>query len=276
MLHKNDGSVEISQLEKTNKKLVRRLRRSVWKVQEEFGIVQEGDKIVACLSGGKDSYTMLDMLMNLKIGGGIDFEIVAVNLDQKQPGFPEHILPRYLENYGVPYHILEKNTYKIVQEKLNPDQTMCSLCSRLRRGTIYEYARLIGANKIALGHHMDDALETFFLNLFFGGKLESMPAKYMTDDQSLTVIRPLVYSEESDIDEYAKLRQFPIIPCNLCGSQPGMQRQIIKKMLNDWEANHPGRKRTIMTSLKNVHLSHLFDRDVFDFADLSKEFQELI
>jgi len=267
-------SVDIKLLEKINMKLVRKLRRSVWKVQEEFTLVEEGDKILACLSGGKDSYTMLDMLLNLRDGSEMNFEIIAVTLDQKQPDYPEHVLPQFLKQYGVSYKILEKNTYKIVQEKLGGDQTMCSLCSRLRRGTIYEYARNIGANKIALGHHMEDVLETFFLNLFYGGKLESMPAKYLTDDQMITVIRPLVYCEESDIKEYADLRRFPIIPCNLCGSQPKMQRQIIKKMLNDWEAGHPGRKRTIMTSLKNVHLSHLFDKKTFDFNDLFKEFQQ--
>jgi tRNA 2-thiocytidine biosynthesis protein TtcA len=265
--------MDIKSLEKSNMKLVRRLRKSVWEVQEQFQVIENGDKIIACLSGGKDSYTMLDMLMNIRNSESVKFELIAINLDQKQPGFPENILPEYLEDYGVPYKILEKNTYQIVQDKLESHQTMCSLCSRLRRGTIYEYARAVGANKIALGHHREDVLETFLLNLFFGGKLEAMPPKYLTDDQQLSVIRPLVFCEESLIKEYSDLREFPIIPCNLCGSQPKLQRQLMKKMLNDWEREFPGRKQTIMTSLKNVHASHLFDKEAFDFHDLFKEFQ---
>ena len=185
--------MKIEELEKKHLKLVRNLRKKVWKVQEEFQLVEPGDKILVCLSGGKDSYTMLDMMMNIRQASECDFEIIAVNLDQKQPGFPEHVLPEFLEEYGVPYKILERNTYRIVQEKLKPNQTMCSLCSRLRRGTIYEYARDVGANKIALGHHREDVLETFFLNLFFSGKLEAMPPKYLVDDGDITVIRPLVY-----------------------------------------------------------------------------------
>lgn len=257
--------MRIVDLEKSHMKLVRKLRKTVWKVQEEFVLVEEGDKILVCLSGGKDSYTLLDMMMNLQKGSDFDFQIIAVNLDQKQPGFPEQVLPDFLTEYGVPFKILQKNTYKIVQDKLSENQTMCSLCSRLRRGTIYEYAREIGANKIALGHHREDVLETFFLNLFFGGKLESMPPKYLTDTQDITVIRPLVYTPEALIADYAELREFPIIPCNLCGSQPKMQRQMIKQMLNDWEKEYPDRKEIIMTSLKNVHASHLFDRQAFDF-----------
>ena len=265
--------MEINSLEKSHMKLVRGLRKSVWEVQEEYNIIEDGDKILVCLSGGKDSYTMLDMLMNIQNGSALKFEIIAVNLDQKQPGFPMHILPNFLEDYGVDFKILEKNTYGIVKEKLDDNQTMCSLCSRLRRGTIYEYAREVGANKIALGHHREDVLETFLLNLFFGGKLEAMPPKYMTDDQQLTVIRPLVYCSESLILDYANLREFPIIPCNLCGSQPKLQRQMIKEMLSTWEDEYPGRKQTIMTSLKNIHFSHLYDRNAFDFHDLLKEFQ---
>lgn len=233
--------MEISFLEKSHKKLIRGLRRTVWNVQEEFSIVEEGDKILVCISGGKDSYTMLDMLVNIYKAADIKFELIAVNLDQKQPGFPKDILPEYLENYGIEYKILEKNTYKIVKDKLEDQKTMCSLCSRLRRGTIYEYARDIGANKIALGHHREDVLETFFLNLFFGGKLEAMPPKYITDDRQLTVIRPLVYASEALIKEYALLREFPIIPCNLCGSQPKLQRQQIKEMLSSWEHEYPDR-----------------------------------
>ncbi len=262
--------MQIEQLEKEHLKLVRRLRKHVWKVQEEFTLIQPGDKVLACLSGGKDSYTMLDMLVNIQQAFENSFEIIAVNLDQKQPDFPEDVLPRFLEEYGVAYKILEKNTYRIVKEKLGEQQTMCSLCSRLRRGTIYEYGREIGANKVALGHHREDVLETFFLNLFFGGKLEAMPPKYLTDDESLTVIRPLAYCPESMITEYAQLREFPIIPCNLCGSQPKLQRQIIKEMLNLWERDYPDRKEIIMTSLKNVHLSHLYDKSQFDFDRLKE------
>lgn len=257
--------METNVIEKSHMKLVRRVRRNVWKVQEEYNLVAEGDKILVCLSGGKDSYTMLDMLVNIQKASAFKFELIAVNLDQKQPDFPDHILPEYLENYGIEYKILQKNTYKIVQDKLGDQKTMCSLCSRLRRGTIYEYARKIGANKIALGHNREDVLETFFLNLFFGGKLEAMPPKYRTDDGQLTVIRPLVYCPEALIREYAELREFPLIPCNLCGSQPKLQRQIIKKMINDWEHEYPDRKEIILTSLKNVHHSHLFDKKAFDF-----------
>jgi tRNA 2-thiocytidine biosynthesis protein TtcA len=265
--------MEIKPLEKSHMKLVRGLRRAVWKVQEEFDVVEEGDKILVCLSGGKDSYTMLDMLVNIQQASGNNFELIAVNLDQKQPGFPAQILPDFLENYGTPFKILEKNTYKIVQEKLGENKTMCSLCSRLRRGTIYEYAKSIGANKIALGHHREDVLETFFLNLFFGGKLETMPPKYQTDDEQLMVIRPLIYCAEEQIKEYAELREFPIIPCNLCGSQPKLQRQIIKGMINEWEKTYPDRKEIIMTSLKNVHHSHLLDKKAFDFMGLVNDFK---
>ena len=263
--------MEISHIENLHIKLVRGLRKKVWQVQEEFEIIEEGDKILVCLSGGKDSYTMLDMMLNLRKGSPFDFELIAVNLDQKQPGYPEHVLPEFLESYGVDYVTLEKNTYRIVKEKLGENQTMCSLCSRLRRGTIYEYARKIGANKIALGHHREDVLETFFLNLFFGGKLEAMPPKYLNDEGDITVIRPLVYAPESTIAEFAALREFPIIPCNLCGSQPKLQRQLVKKMLNDWENEYPDRKEIIMTSLKNAHLSHLYDKKRFDFRQLNDE-----
>ena len=263
--------MDIQSLEKTHQKLVRKLRKSVWEVQEEFNLIEDGDKVLVCLSGGKDSYTMLDMVMNLLHGGGPQFELIAVNLDQKQPGFPAEVLPRFLAEYGVRYTVLEKDTYRVVTDKLGEQQTMCSLCSRLRRGTIYEYARKIGANKIALGHHREDVLETFLLNLFFSGKLESMPPKYLTDDGLLTVIRPLVYCPESDIAEYAQLREFPIIPCNLCGSQPKMQRQMIKQMMDNWDEEYPDRKQIMMTALKNVHTSHLFDRGIFDFNDLSQK-----
>ena len=260
--------MELNLLEKSHMKLVRGLRHAVWKVQNEFEIVEDGDKILVCLSGGKYSYTMLDMLVNIQNARGVNFELIAINLDQKQPGFPSHILPEYLDNFGITYKILEKNTYRIVQEKLDENATMCSLCSRLRRGTIYEYAKSIDANKIALGHHREDVLETFFLNLFFGGKLESMPPKYLTDDGQLTVIRPLIYCAESQIKKYSELREFPIIPCNLCGSQPKIQRQIMKQILNSWENEYPDIKEIIMTSLKNVHPSHLLDKKSFDFHDI--------
>ncbi|NJN27730.1 MAG: tRNA 2-thiocytidine(32) synthetase TtcA [Cyclobacteriaceae bacterium] len=254
--------MEIALLEKTHLKLVRGLRKMVWKVQDEFDLIENGDKILVCLSGGKDSYTMLDMLVNIQNAKALDFELIAVNLDQKQPGFPAEVLPQFLEQYGIAYKILEKNTYKIVNEKLDKNQTMCSLCSRLRRGTLYEYAREIGANKIALGHHREDVLETFFLNLFFGGKLETMPPKLVNDEGQIAVIRPLVYCPEDLIRHYATLRQFPIIPCNLCGSQPKMQRQMIKTMLNQWEKEYPDRKEIIMTALKNIHPTHLYDKDI--------------
>jgi tRNA 2-thiocytidine biosynthesis protein TtcA len=267
----DDEVMEIEILEQTHFKLLRRLRKTVWKVQEEFNLVESGDKVLVCLSGGKDSFTMLDMLVNIQKAHNHSFELIVVNLDQKQPGFPAHVLPQYLEAYGIEYKILEKNTYRIVKEKLNDQQTMCSLCSRLRRGTIYEYAREIGANKIALGHHREDVLETFFLNLFFGGKLETMPARYLTDDGTLTVIRPLAYCPEALIHQYAELREFPIIPCNLCGSQPKMQRQMIKEMLNAWEREYPDRKEILMTSLKNVHTSHLYDREKHDFQNLLQQ-----
>ncbi len=263
--------MEIDLLKKSHTKLIRKLRKKVWQIQEEFKLVESGDKILVCMSGGKDSYTLLDMMMNVKRGSDLNFEMVAVNLDQKQPGFPAHILPEYLIKYGVEYKILEKNTHKIVKEKLTNGQTMCSLCSRLRRGTIYEYARNIGANKIALGHHREDVLETFFLNIFFSGKIEAMPPKYINDDGDITVIRPMAYCPEPLISEYARLRDFPIIPCNLCGSQPNLQRQIIKEMLHNWEKEYPDRREIIMTALKNVHLSHLFDRRAFDFDQMREE-----
>lgn len=249
-------------------KLVRRLRKKVWDVQEEFGLIEPGDKVMVCLSGGKDSYTMLDMLLHVQRSRRHDFEIIAVNLDQKQPGFPEEVLPRYLESIGVAYRIIERDTYSIVVEKVPEGKTMCSLCSRLRRGTLYTTAEEIGATKIALGHHREDVLETFFLNLFFSGKIEAMPAKYRTDDGKHVVIRPMVYCRESDIAAYAALQQFPIIPCNLCGSQPNMQRNVIKAMMRKWEEQFPDRTEIMLTALKNVSPSHLFDKSIYDFESL--------
>lgn len=260
--------MELSLVEEQHRKLVKRLRKSVWEAEEDFSLFQAGDKIMVCLSGGKDSYTLLDMIMHVQKVRGYDFEIIAVNLDQKQPGFPEHVLPKYLDELEVNYQILERDTYSIVVDKVPEGKTMCSLCSRLRRGTLYSYAKEIGANKVALGHHREDVLETFMMNLFFNGKLEAMPAKYLTDDEAHLVIRPLVYCKEEDIVTYSQLREFPIIPCNLCGSQEGLQRQIIKDLLNTWEQKYPDRKEIMLTALKNVHTSHLLDKDMMAFRDL--------
>jgi tRNA 2-thiocytidine biosynthesis protein TtcA len=249
-------------------KVVRDIKKSIWKANEDFNLVQEGDKILVCLSGGKDSYTMLEMLIHMQSTPLLNFEIIAVNLDQKQPGFPNHILPAYLESKGVNFKILEKDTYSVVMDKTPEGKTMCSLCSRLRRGTLYQAARELGCNKVALGHHREDILETFFLNLYFSGKLETMPPIYETDDKSLQVIRPLAYTKEKDIEAYAEYMDFPIIPCNLCGSQEGMQRQVLKKMMSEWEENYPDRKEVVFNAIKNVSPSHLLDTSIFDFSKL--------
>ncbi len=258
----------ISAIEREHNKLIKSLRKSVWKALEDFGLVLPNDKVMVCLSGGKDSYTMLDMLLHVQKVRGYDFDIVAVNLDQKQPDFPGHILPEYLESLRVDFKIVERDTYSIVKEKVPEGKTMCSLCSRLRRGTLYTVADEIGATKIALGHHREDVLETFFLNLFFSAKLEAMPPIYKTDDERHTVIRPLVFCKEEQIIDYAALRGFPIIPCNLCGSQPNMQRQVIKQMMKQWETVYPDRKEIIMTALSKVHPSHLYDKKLYDFENL--------
>lgn len=244
------------------------LRKSVWDLNEEFQLIEPGDKIMVCLSGGKDSYTMLDMLLHVQLVMNRKFEIIAVNLDQKQPDFPEHILPAYFQNLGVDYRIIERDTYRIVKEKVPEGKTMCSLCSRLRRGILYDVADDLGCNKLALGHHREDILETFFLNLFFSGKIEAMPAKFRTDDGRHVVIRPLAFCKEEQIAQYAQLREFPIIPCNLCGSQENMQRKVIKKMLIEMEETYPNRKEIIFTAMKNIHPSHMFDRSVYDFINL--------
>ncbi len=249
--------------------LTRKLRKSVWDLQDVFKIVEPGDKIMVCLSGGKDSYTMLDMLLHMQLVMGNSFEIIAVNLDQKQPGFPEHVLPEYFQSLKVPYRIVERDTYSVVVDKVPAGKTMCSLCSRLRRGILYDTAEELGCNKLALGHHREDILETFFLNLFFSGKLEAMPAKFRTDDQRHVVIRPLAFCKEADIEAYALQRQFPIIPCNLCGSQENMQRKVIKAMMLEWEEKYPNRKEIMMTALGKVHPSHLFDSDIYDFDSLT-------
>ncbi len=252
-------------------KLNKRIRRNVGKAIEDYTMIEDGDKIMVCLSGGKDSYAMLDILLALRKSAPIHFDLVAVNMDQKQPGFPEHILPAYLESLGVDFHILEKDTYSIVKEKVPEGKTTCALCSRLRRGSLYGYAESIGANKIALGHHRDDIVETLFLNMFYGAKLKSMPPKLLSDDKKNVVIRPLSYCKESDIAEFARLKEFPIIPCNLCGSQENLQRQNIKKMLTDWETEQPGRSENIFRSIANIAPSQLADNDLFDFKSLQQQ-----
>ncbi len=264
--------MKVEEISRSHLKLVRALRRGFWEAQESYHLISPGDRIMVCLSGGKDSYTLLDLMLNAQKARAGDFELLAVNLDQKQPGFPEEILPTYLSELRVPFDIIERDTYSIVEEKVPEGKTMCSLCSRLRRGTLYDYARRKGFNKLALGHHREDVLETFMMNLFFNGKLEAMPAKYTTDDGSLEVIRPMVNLKEEDIATYAALRHFPIIPCNLCGSQEGLQRQVIKDMLATWEKRYPDRKEIMLTALKNVHPSHLLDNSLFSFLPaLSQE-----
>ena len=251
------------------KRLERRLERSVGKAIADYRMIDSGDVILVCLSGGKDSYTMLEILQALKHRAPVSFELIAMNLDQKQPGFPVHVLPDYLNKKGIPFKIIEEDTYSIVKEVIPEGKTMCSLCSRLRRGIIYRVANALGANKIALGHHRDDILETFFLNLMFGGRLKTMPPKLLSDDHRHVVIRPLAYCAENDIARYARAKSFPIIPCNLCGSQENLQRQSIKIMLNDWEKTAPGRKEIMFQSLSRVTPSHLMDPMLFDFASLS-------
>jgi tRNA 2-thiocytidine biosynthesis protein TtcA len=249
-------------------KLTKRLRRLVGQAIGDFNMIEDGDRVMVCLSGGKDSYTLLDILLSLRINAPIDFELIAVNLDQKQPNYPAHVLPNYLEQLGVPYHILEKDTYSVVKSIIPEGKTMCSLCSRLRRGNLYTFAKTIGATKIALGHHRDDILETFFLNLFFGGKIKAMPAKLLSDDKENILIRPLAYCKEKDIARYAQAAAFPIIPCTLCGSQPNLQRAVIKSMLQDWDKQFPGRLETLFNALQNVAPSQLLDKSLFDFAGL--------
>jgi tRNA 2-thiocytidine biosynthesis protein TtcA len=245
-----------------------RIRKSFWDLQEEYGLIEPGDRVMACLSGGKDSYTMLDILLHAQKAMKERFDIIAVNLDQKQPGFPEEVLPAYLTQKGVKFRIVEKDTYSIVMEKTEPGKTLCTICSRLRRGILYDVASEMGITKIALGHHREDVLETFFLNLFYAGKIEAMPPKYRTDDGRHVVIRPLAYACEKDIEAFAAHQQYPIIPCNLCGSQEGLQRAAMKKMLAEWEEKFPGRSTVMMTALSNIHPSHLFDKKLHDFQSL--------
>mgnify|MGYP002630489274 FL=1 len=244
------------------------LKRDVWNAWQTYNMIENGDKVMVCLSGGKDSYTMLEMLLHYQKESNIEFSIVAVNLDQKQPGFPEEILPNYLTNLGVEFKVVEKDTYSIVVEKTLPGQTMCSLCSRLRRGNLYTMAKDVGATKIALGHHRDDALETFFMNLFNGAKLETMPAKYKTDNGEHIVIRPLIFCKEQEIEIYSEGKQFPIIPCTLCGSQENMMRKKVKIMIKEWDEEFPGRSTSVFNAMKNVKPSHLLDSELYDFNAL--------
>lgn len=250
-------------------KLQKRLRRHVGQAVVEYAMIEEGDKVMVCLSGGKDSYAMLDILLHLQRTAPIAFELVAVNMDQKQPGFPEHVLPEYLTALGVPYHIVERDTYSVVKSIIPEGKTTCGLCSRLRRGTLYGFAEEIGATKIALGHHKDDIVETLFLNLFFSGRLKAMPPKLLSDDRRNIVIRPMAFCREADIAAYAEYKQFPIIPCNLCGSQENLQRQVIKDMLAGWDEQTPGRIETIFSALQKVSPSQLADLDLFDFTGLT-------
>ena len=260
-------SIRKEQLE--SNKLQKRLRRNVGKAVADYRMIEEGDRIMVCLSGGKDSYAMLDILMNLQKNAPVQFELVAVNLDQKQPGFPEQVLPNYLDTLDIEYHILEKDTYSIVTSKIPEGKTYCSLCSRLRRGALYGFAEQIGATKVALGHHRDDIVETLFLNMFYQGKLKAMPPKLLSDDKRNVLIRPLAYCKESDLVALAELKQFPIIPCNLCGSQAGLQRNAVKEMLAQWERQFPGRIDAIFGAIKNVAPSQLADTSLFDFAGLT-------
>ena len=254
-----------------NHKLHKRLCRQVGQAIGDFNMIEDGDKVMVCLSGGKDSYALLDILLTLRERAPIHFDIVAVNLDQKQPNFPADILPAYLDKLGVDYHIENQDTYSIVKRLIPEGKTTCSLCSRLRRGILYRVADELGCNKIALGHHRDDILETFFLNMFFGGKLKGMPAKLVSDDGKHMVIRPMAYVKEADTERYAEVKGFPIIPCDLCGSQENLQRKQIKNMLREWEKKHPGRVESIFSSLSTVVPSHLMDRNLFGFTDLTTD-----
>ncbi|WP_114324756.1 tRNA 2-thiocytidine(32) synthetase TtcA [Candidatus Colwellia aromaticivorans] len=249
-------------------KLEKKLRGKVGKAIADYTMIEESDVVMAAISGGKDSFAMLDILLTLQKAAPINFKIIAVNLDQKQPGFPEHILPDYFESLNIPYYVVDKDTYSIVKEKVPEGKTTCSLCSRLRRGTLYSFAESIGATKIALGHHMDDIVETLFLNMFHGARLKSMPPKLRSDDGRNTIIRPLAYCREKDLIQFAELRGYPIIPCNLCGSQENLQRQNIKAMLSDWDTISPNRIENIFKSLKNVSPSQLADTQLFDFNNL--------
>ena len=256
---------------RTLARLQARLRGLAGKAIEDFRMIAPGDRVMVCLSGGKDSYTLLDILLSLKRSAPVDFELLAVNLDQKQPGFPQHVLPEYLTSLRVPFHIIEQDTYSVVKRVIPEGHTLCGLCSRLRRGALYRFAAENGITKIALGHHRDDIVATLFLNLFFGGRLKAMAPKLLSEDSRHIVIRPLAYVAERDIERYARGRRFPIIPCKLCGSQDNMQRVAIRKMLADWERAYPGRTESIFSALRRVEVEHLADPRRFDFASLDQQ-----
>jgi len=260
-----------AELKAKEEKLNRKIKKTVWNAINEFDMIKDGDRLMVCLSGGKDSYTMLDILMQIQKASVFNFEIIAVNLDQKQPGFPEEVLPNYLTEVGANFEIVERDTYSIVKEKVPEGKTTCSLCSRLRRGTLYEAAERLGCNKICLGHHRDDILETFMLNLFFAGKIETMPAKYITNDERFVVLRPLAFVKEEQIIEYAGYRNYPIIPCNLCGAQENLQRQVVKKMLATWDEKYKNRSEIMFTALSNITPSHMFDDGLYDFKNLQSK-----
>jgi tRNA 2-thiocytidine biosynthesis protein TtcA len=264
------SAVPVIRTSSTFKRLQARLRGLVGKAIEDYAMIAEGDRVMVCLSGGKDSYTLLDVLLSLQRSAPIQFDLVAVNLDQKQPGFPAQVLPDYLGALGVPFDILEQDTYSVVKRVVPEGRTMCGLCSRLRRGRLYRYAAENGITKIALGHHRDDIVETLFLNLFFGGRMKSMPPKLLSEDGRHVVIRPLAYVPEREIDRYARAREFPIIPCKLCGSQDNLQRVAVKRMLAEWEREFPGRTETIFSAMRNVATSHLADPAAFDFSGLEQ------
>lgn len=249
-------------------KLRKRLQHEVGRAIVDFNMIEDGDRVMVCVSGGKDSYTMLDVLVNLRERAPVRFDLVAVNLDQKQPGFPERVLPTYFQDIDIDFHIIENDTYSVVKRVIPEGNTICGLCSRLRRGILYRFAELHEMNKIALGHHRDDIIETLFLNMFHGGTLKAMPPKLLSDDKKHIVIRPLAYCQESDIESYARMRRFPIIPCNLCGSQQHLQRRAIKEMLRSWEKRYPGRIQNIFRSIQNIAPTQLADRNLFDFAAL--------
>jgi tRNA 2-thiocytidine biosynthesis protein TtcA len=251
------------------RKLTARLRGLVGRAIEDYRMIEAGDRVMVCLSGGKDSYTLLDLLLSLRRNAPVQFELVAVNLDQKQPGFPAHVLPEYLDRLGIPWHVIEQDTYSVVKRVVPEGRTMCGLCSRLRRGALYRFAAENGVTKVALGHHRDDIVETLFLNMFFGGRLKAMPPKLRSEDGRHVVIRPLAYVAERDVARYARAREFPIIPCRLCGSQETLQRKAVKRMLAEWEREYPGRTEAIFSSLRNVVPSHLADTSLHDFAALA-------
>ncbi len=252
-------------------KLNRKIKKSVWNAINDYNMIEDGDKLMVCISGGKDSYTLLDILLQIQKASVFNFELIAVNLDQKQPGFPEEVLPTYLSERNIPFEIVERDTYSIVKEKVPEGKTTCFLCSRLRRGTLYEAAERLGCNKICLGHHREDIIETFFLNLFFAGKIETMPAKYKTNDDRFVVLRPLAFVKEAQIAALSELNEYPIIPCNLCGAQENLQRQVGKKMLTVWEEKYPGRTEIMFAALKNISPTHMLDQDLYDFKKLQSK-----